>query len=89
MTMPNLRDVFFGNDFSDIIVPETKEAEGNFEKAVSKLAADYNIPSSAVYEIMDANLGEHVESQYLGFVQGFNWAVYLLTGIKSCEEVSV
>ena len=89
MTMPNLRDVFFGNDFSDIIVPETKEAEGNFEKAVSKLADDYNIPFSDINEIIDANFGEHVESQYLGFVQGFKWAVYLLTGIKNREEVSV
>ncbi|MCI5904573.1 MAG: hypothetical protein MRZ61_05475 [Oscillospiraceae bacterium] len=89
MTMPNLRDIFFDNDFSDNIVPEAKEAEEVFKKAVNRLAADYNIPFSAVNEIMDANLGEHVESQYLGFVQGFNWAVYLLTGIKNCEEVSV
>lgn len=88
MTIPSLYDVFFNNDFSDDTIPELEaaanEAREKFEQVVSK----YNMPFSEADEVRCANANEGVMSQYLGFIQGFKWAVYLFTGHRSDEEAS-
>ena len=86
MTIPSLYDVFFGNDFSDDTIPELEaaanEAREKFEQVVSK----YNMPFSEADEVRCANTNESMMSQYLGFIQGFKWAVYLFTGHRPDEE---
>jgi hypothetical protein len=50
---------------------------------MDKLTAKYNIPFQDADNVHCANSSEHTAAQYMGFMQGFKWAVYLLTGYKS------
>lgn len=88
MVTPNLHDVFFGNDFTDDMIPELEEAQNEHDKTVEKIALAYNMPFSDADALRCASNGEAIMSQYLGFMQGFKWAVYLFTGHTDNEEVN-
>lgn len=88
MTMPSLYDVFFGNDFSDDTIPELEAAENEFREKFEQVVSNYNMPFSEADGVRCASASERIMAQYLGFIQGFKWAVYLLTGHRSEEEAA-
>lgn len=82
MIIPNFSEIFFTHDFTDDTIPELEEAQRESREVIEKLEAAHNLNSSerdAIYNIIG---GEALYSQYLGFMQGFKWAVYLFTGHK-------
>ena len=86
MVTPTFHDIFFDNDFTEDMIPELEEAQSGFNSALEKAASAYNIPFSEADEIRCANNSEHVMAQYLGFMQGFKWAVYLFTGHTDSDK---
>lgn len=86
MITPDLKEVFFEHDFSDDSIPETKDTERELEDVLTKLETAYCLAHDDYCEIESASFGFAVMSQYLGFLQGFKWAVYLFTGHKESEE---
>lgn len=87
MVMPGLYDIFFGNDFSDDVTPELQAAEKAFNTAMDKAEADFNIPFAAADTVRCANTNEHMMAQYTGFLQGFRFAVKILTGVEATTDV--
>lgn len=80
MTMPNLYDVFFNNDFTDEMIPELNEARSKRKNISEKLDKTYHITFADSEALERACYKESVSAQYMGFLQGFKWAAYLLTG---------
>ena len=85
MVTPDLHSIFFGNDFTDDIIPELAEAQKNSLKEFDKLSQKHKLPFSERDAVESAAAQEAIMSQYMGFVQGFKWAVYLFTGHKDEE----
>lgn len=84
MVMPNLREVFFDNDFTEETTPELEENEERFNEAITSSG----LINKVYNEICEAKAGAVAEAQYLGFSQGFRWAVYLLTGYNGTGTAS-
>lgn len=85
MITPDLYTIFFENDFTDDTIPELDEAREKSSAALDKLSEKYKPPFDERDEIGSSSTHEAVMSQYLGFMQGFKWAVYLFTGHKESE----
>lgn len=85
MITPDLNSIFFSNDFTDDMIPELAEARQKASIELDKLAKKHNLSFDERDEIECATTNEAVMSQYMGFVQGFKWAVYLFTGHKDEE----
>ncbi len=80
MVTPTFHDIFFNNDFTEDMIPELEKTQLEFDISLEKAVTAYNMPFSEADKIRCANTGERVMAQYLGFMQGFKWAVYLFTG---------
>lgn len=85
MVTPDLHSIFFGNDFTDDMIPELAEAQKNSLKEFDKLSEEHKLSLSERDAVESAAAQEAIMSQYMGFVQGFKWAVYLFTGHKDEE----
>ena len=85
MVTPDLHSIFFGNDFTDDMIPELEEAQSNTIKEFDKLSREHNLSLEERDAVECAAAQETITAQYLGFVQGFKWAVYLFTGHKDEE----
>ena len=85
MVTPNLHSIFFGNDFTDDMIPELEEARNNSLKEFDKLSQKHKLSFGERDAVECAAAHEAMMSQYMGFVQGFKWAVYLFTGHKDEE----
>ena len=83
MITPDLRTLFFENDFTDDMIPELDEAQ---KENLDKLSKTHKLTFDERDSIECCAAHEAVMSQYLGFLQGFKWAVYLFTGHKESEE---
>ena len=83
MTMPNLKEIFFKHDFTDDTIPELEEARNNVIKEFDKLSQEHKLSFKERDNVEGAAAQEAIMSQYMGFVQGFKWAVFLFT---SCSE---
>lgn len=86
MVMPNLKDIFYNNDFTDDVPQELAEAQNESHGAIEQLVKKYNIVFDDENDLETAHGKELLATHCLGFEQGFRWAVYLLTGIRSDEE---
>ncbi len=86
MITPDLRTLFFENDFTDDMIPELDEAQKETAANLDKLAETHKLTFEERDGIEHSAAHEAVMSQYLGFLQGFKWAVYLFTGHKESEE---
>ena len=85
MVVPSLRDVFFSSAFSDDETQELKAAQTEFYNVYGRLR-DSGSNRDALFDMECAAGRMASESQYLGFEQGFKWAVYLLTGHRDGQE---
>ena len=85
MITPDLYTIFFENDFTDDTIPELDEAKEKSSAALDKLSEKYKLTFEERDGIECSATHEAVMSQYLGFIQGFKWAVYLFTGHKESE----
>lgn len=85
MLTPDLHSIFFGNDFTDDMIPELEEAQKNSLEEFDKLSQKHKLSFSERDAVESAAAQESIMCQYLGFVQGFKWAVYLFTGHKDEE----
>ena len=74
MVTPDLHSIFFGNDFTDDTIPE-----------LVKLSEEHKLSFRERDAVESAAAHEAIMSQYMGFIQGFKWAVYLFTGHKDEE----
>lgn len=88
MITPDLRTLFFENDFTDDMIPELDEAQKETAANLDKLSKTHKLTFEERDGIECSAAHETVMSQYLGFLQGFKWAVYLFTGHKESEEAS-
>ena len=86
MITPDLYTLFFENDFTDDTIPELDEARKQFFENLDKLSETYKLAYDEINDMESSVVHEAVMSQYLGFLQGFKWAVYLFTGHKESEE---
>lgn len=86
MTTPDLYTIFFENDFTDDMIPELDEARKKAAANLNKLSETHKLTFAERDGIECSTAHEAVMSQYLGFLQGFKWAVYLFTGHKGSEE---
>ena len=82
MITPDFKDTFFKHGFTDDRIPETEAANRAFDDVATKLGSTYGITFDEYCELESAVTDYVTYSQYLGFLQGFKWAVYLLTGRK-------
>ncbi|MGN0665870.1 MAG: hypothetical protein ACI4KF_05020 [Huintestinicola sp.] len=87
MVTPDLHSIFFGNGFTDDMIPELEEAQNNTFKELDKLTQKHKLSFSERDAVECAAAHGAITYQYLGFVQGFKWAVYLFTGHKDEETV--
>lgn len=85
MITPDLKSIFFSNDFTDDVIPELEEAQSNTIKELDKLSQKNKLSFSERDAVESAAAKEAIASQYMGFVQGFKWAVYLFTGHTESE----
>lgn len=86
MKTPNFHDIFMGLEYVYSTSKELEEAELNFGKALDSLE---NKLSNKEYDLVyEANIREHHEAQYLGFVDGFKLAIYLITGIENVSNLT-
>ena len=85
MVTPDLHSIFFSNDFTDDMIPELAEAQQKTFTELDKLTQKHKLSFDERDEIECATAHEAIMSQYMGFVQGFKWAVYLFTGHKDEE----
>lgn len=85
MITPDLRTLFFENDFTDDMIPELDEAQKETAANLDKLFKTHKLTLDERDSIECCAVYEAVMSQYLGFLQGFKWAVYLFTGHKDEE----
>ena len=85
MVTPDLHSIFFGNDFTDDMIPELEEAQKNSLEELDKLSQKHKLSLSERDAVESAAAHEAIMCQYLGFMQGFKWAVYLFTGHKDEE----
>lgn len=85
MVTPDLHSIFFGNDFTDDTIPELAEAQKNSLKEFDKLSEEHKLSFRERDAVESAAAHEAMMSQYMGFIQGFKWAVYLFTGHKDEE----
>lgn len=83
MTSPNLKEIFFSFDFADDTIPELEAAHSESADILSALRASHNL---TLKELDSSRTREAVMSQYMGFIQGFEWAVSLFTGHITREE---
>ena len=79
MLTPNLRPIFYTVAFSDDMTEELMAAQKGTRTILDKMAKKYNLTFSDRDDIDVAFGSEASETQYLGFVQGFNLAVQLIT----------
>ena len=79
MLTPNLRSIFYTFAFSDDMTEELMAAQKGTQTILDKMAKNYNLTFSDRDDIDTAFGPEVREAQYLGFVQGFNLAVQLIT----------
>ena len=79
MKFPSLREIF-DDKFIDADTPSTKAARENFGKALDNAKDKYNMEFSDVDSLDTADTARCTEEQYMGFLQGFGWAVQFLTG---------
>lgn len=79
MLTPNLRSTFYKFAFSDDATEELMAAQKGAQTILDKMAKKYNLTFSDRDDIDTAFGSEVSEAQYLGFVQGFNLAVQLIT----------
>lgn len=86
MITPDLYTLFFENDFTDDMIPELGEAQKQFLANLDKLSKTHKLTYDEINDMENSAAHEAVMSQYLGFLQGFKWAVYLFTGHKESEE---
>lgn len=82
MITPDLKEIFDKLDFTDEVTPELAAAQDNTRNAFEKLVKSYNIGFDDRNALDMAYGNEAIATHYLGFTQGFRWAVYLLTGRK-------
>ena len=85
MITPDLQTLFFENDFTDDMIPELDEAQKETAANLDKLSKTHKLTFDERDSIECCAAHEAVMSQYLGFLQGFKWAVYLFTGHKDEE----
>ena len=85
MITPDLYTIFFENDFTDDMIPELDEARKKAAANLDKLSKTHKLTFDERDGIECSTTHEAVMSQYLGFLQGFKWAVYLFTGHKESE----
>ena len=67
------------------MIPELEEAQSNTIKELDKLSQKHKLSFSERDAVECVAAKEAIASQYMGFVQGFKWAVYLFTGHKDEE----
>lgn len=85
MITPDLYSIFFENGFTDDMIPELEEAQKDSRKEFDKLSQTHKLSFSERDAVECAAAHEAVMAQYMGFMQGFKWAVYLFTGHKDEE----
>lgn len=83
LTTPTLYSIFMQGGFTDDEIPETKASISKLNEALTKISSAYNLSYDDHCEIEDAFINHAVTSQYLGFLQGFNWAKQLLNETHS------
>lgn len=86
MVTPDLHSIFFSNDFTDDTIPELEEARNGFFKELDKLSEKHKLSFIERDAVESAAAHEALMTQYMGFMQGFKWAVYLFTGHKDEEN---
>lgn len=86
MTSPNLKEIFFSFDFTDDTIPELEAAHSESAEILSALRASHNLTLKEFDKLDSSITREAVMSQYMGFIQGFEWAVSLFTGHITREE---
>ena len=67
------------------MIPELAEARQKASIELDKLAQKHKFPFDERDGIECATTHEAVMSQYMGFVQGFKWAVSFFTGNTESE----
>lgn len=85
MTTPNLKEIFFKHDFTDDTIPELTKAREECDKVINKVEEDHNLTYDECDDIDTAIGTSETMAQYLGFIQGFKWAVSLFTGNTESE----
>lgn len=88
MTTPNLKEIFFNHDFTGDTIPELESSRNERNKALDKLKKAHSLSFSECDEIDGSITDEAIMSQYMGFMQGFKWAVLLFTGNRESEETA-
>ena len=74
--LPNIRDIFFAFDFSEQTTPAYEE-----KKEIITTSLKEKIKTFAEYDKLDSLITENaVESQVIGFQQGFAFAMNLIKG---------
>lgn len=76
MIMPGLREIFDHFEFTYHISPDLHHAQHLFSLSINKLPLDYKTKDDIETHVNDMLS----ESQYLGFVQGFEFARSLFGG---------
>lgn len=79
MQIPSLRDVF-DNLFLEADDKTVDQAKGDFVKILNDVTGKCGIEYRDSEDIYTACISCGVEERYFGFLQGFSWAVQLLTG---------
>ena len=85
MTTPNLKEIFFKHDFTGDMIPELETSRNERFNALEKLEKAHNISFSECDGIEGLIMDEVIAAQFMGFVQGFKWAVSLFTGHTESE----
>lgn len=82
MLTPDLRSIFFKFDFSNDMTTELMNTQKKAQSTLDKVAKAYKLTFSDRDGLDVAFGAEATEAQYLGFIQGFCFAVQLITGKK-------
>lgn len=79
MRLPNLKDVFYELFCKQEYAPSEQNRK-RFCDLLEVAKAKYQISFHDSEELYSNFMDCALEEQYLGFLQGFSWAVLLLTG---------
>ncbi len=79
MRLPNLKDVFYELFCKQGYAPSEQNRK-RFCDLLAVAEAKYQIPLHDSEELYTNFMDCALEEQYFGFLQGFSWAVQLLTG---------
>lgn len=79
MHLPNLKEIFYSH-FSSQDNPVADKSREHFITLLDAAKGKYSLSYKEYEDLYDSFMFYSLDEQYLGFLQGFSWAIKLITG---------